>query len=192
MTYILDVLPRLQDQYGPEDAGSLVALLCMNFLVLEAGDALYIPADGIHAYLSRDIVECMARRNNVLNTGFWPPADRDSVDLFADTLTFKAHSRDNVCLESERADMGRDGRTVIYRPPISDFDMLKTDLSAGESEELTPSDGPGILIVTAGKSIMHAEGINFQLEEGFILYIAPGVPVQFESMYGMHVYMAVA
>jgi mannose-6-phosphate isomerase len=56
--YILDLLPRLQDQYGPEDAGSLVALLCMNFMVFEAGDAIFIPADGIHAYLAGDIVEC--------------------------------------------------------------------------------------------------------------------------------------
>jgi len=28
---------------------------------LHAGDAIYIPADGIHAYLSGDIVECMTR-----------------------------------------------------------------------------------------------------------------------------------
>jgi len=56
--YILDLLPRLQDQYGPEDAGSLVALLCMNYMVFNTGDAIFIPADGIHAYLSGDIVEC--------------------------------------------------------------------------------------------------------------------------------------
>ena len=56
--YIIDLLPRLQDQYGPEDAGSLVALLCMNYMVFGPGDAIFIPADGIHAYLSGDIVEC--------------------------------------------------------------------------------------------------------------------------------------
>jgi mannose-6-phosphate isomerase len=56
--YILDLLPRLQAQYGPEDCGSLVALLTMNYMVFNAGDSIYIPADGIHAYLSGDIVEC--------------------------------------------------------------------------------------------------------------------------------------
>lgn len=56
--YIIDLLPRLQDQYGPEDAGSLVALLCMNYMVLGPGDAIFIPADGIHAYLAGDIIEC--------------------------------------------------------------------------------------------------------------------------------------
>ncbi|KAJ2998139.1 hypothetical protein NUW58_g426 [Xylaria curta] len=56
--YILDLLPRLQDQYGPEDAGSLVALLCMNYMVFKPGDAIFVPADGIHAYLAGDLLEC--------------------------------------------------------------------------------------------------------------------------------------
>lgn len=189
--YLLDLLSRLQDQYGPEDAGSLVALLCMNFLVFDAGDAVYIPADGIHAYLSGDIVECMARSNNVLNTGFCPPADRNSADLFADTLTFKAHSRDDVYLPSQKTDKSKNGRTVAYRPPMSEFDMLKTDLKAGESEELAPSDGPGVLIVTSGKGVLHAEDLDFQLKEGFIFYVAPGTSVKFESMHGIQIHMAV-
>lgn len=190
-SYILELLPRLQDQYGPQDAGSLVALLCMNYLVFNAGDAVYIPADGIHAYLSGDIVECMARSNNVLNTGFCPPADRNSADLFADTLSFKAHSRDDVFLPSQKTEKSRNGKTVVYRPPMSEFDMLKMDLGAGESEVLVPSDGPGVLIVTAGKGVLHAEGLDFQLKEGFIFYVAPGVTVKYESMHGMQIHMAV-
>lgn len=190
--YIPDLLPRLQDQYGPEDAGSLVALLCMNFLVFGAGDAIYIPADGIHAYLSGDIVECMARSNNVLNTGFCPPADRSSADLFADVLTFRgAHSRADVCLPSRATGKSATGSTVAYRPPMSEFDMLKTDLGAGESERLAPGEGPGILIVTAGKGVLSAEGLDFQLKEGFIFYVAPGVLVEFKSMHGLQVHMAV-
>jgi len=65
-----------------------VALLTMNHLVLEKEEAIYVPADGIHAYSSGDIVECMARSDNVLNTGFCPRANRDSVDMFTAALTF--------------------------------------------------------------------------------------------------------
>ncbi|KAH6847771.1 RmlC-like cupin domain-containing protein [Chaetomium sp. MPI-CAGE-AT-0009] len=118
--YILDLLPRLQKQYGPEDPGSLVALTCMNFMTLQPGDALYIPADGVHAYLSGDIVECMARSNNVLNSGFCPPAERNSIDLFADTLTFKAHSKRDMVLPSEETGKSATGRTRVYRPPMSE------------------------------------------------------------------------
>merc|ERR1712093_868752 len=66
--YIAEMLPRLAEQYDKTDPGTLVALLTMNYMVLEKGDAIYVPADGIHAYLSGDIVECMARSDNVLNT----------------------------------------------------------------------------------------------------------------------------
>jgi mannose-6-phosphate isomerase len=189
--YILELLPRLQDQYGPEDAGSLVALLCMNFLVFNAGDAIYIPADGIHAYLSGDIVECMARSNNVLNAGFCPPADRNSIDMFADTLTFKAHSRDDVHLPSQKSEKSRRGKTVAYKPPMSEFDMLKADLGAGESDEITASEGPGVMIVTSGNGVMRADAVEHVLETGFIFFIAPGVSLEWETKSGLQIHMAV-
>ncbi|KAI1296989.1 RmlC-like cupin domain-containing protein [Xylaria venustula] len=189
--YILDLLPRLQDQYSPEDARSLVALLCMNFMVFAPGDAIFIPADGIHAYLSGDIVECMARSNNVLNVGFCPPADRNNVDTFANTLTFKAHSKDDVILPSTKFDKSKNGKTVAYKPPMSEFDMLRTDLGQGDNEEITASDGPGVLIVTSGKGVLHADGQDFELSEGFIFFIAPGVDVRLESQSGLQAYTAV-
>ncbi|TGJ83740.1 hypothetical protein E0Z10_g5048 [Xylaria hypoxylon] len=189
--YILDLLPRLQDQYGPEDAGSLVALLCMNYIVFDAGDAIYIPADGIHAYLAGDIVECMARSNNVLNVGFCPPADRNNVDTFANTLTFKAHSKEDVTLPSNKCDKSKNGKTVIYNPPMSEFDMLKTDLVAGENDEITASEGPGVMIVTSGKGLLRADGQVFQLSEGYIFFIAPGVDIRLESQDGLQAHMAV-
>ena len=133
-SYILELLPRLQEQYSKEDNGSLTALLCMNFMVLSAGEAIYIPADGIHAYLSGDIVECMARSNNVLNTGFCPRADRDSVDLFSSSLLFKPHNVEDIMLASKPTDKGKHGKTVIYAPPMSEFDMLLTQLESGDTE----------------------------------------------------------
>ncbi|CAJ2508504.1 Uu.00g135300.m01.CDS01 [Anthostomella pinea] len=190
-SYILDLLPRLQDQYGPEDAGSLVALLCMNFMVFQAGDAIYIPADGIHAYLSGDIVECMARSNNVLNVGFCPPADRNNVDMFANTLTFKAHSKEDVILPSQKSEKSKNGKTVVYKPPMNEFDMFKADLSAGDTEELKACEGPGVMIVTSGEGLMKAEGQEFQLKTGYIFFVAPGVSVQWESQKGMQIHMAV-
>ncbi|KAI0593217.1 RmlC-like cupin domain-containing protein [Biscogniauxia sp. FL1348] len=188
--YILDLLPRLQDQYGPEDAGSLVALLCMNYLVLDAGDAVFIPADGIHAYLTGDIVECMARSNNVLNVGFCPPADRNNADLFADTLTFKAHSKADVTLASQKSTKSKNGKTVVYKPPMSEFDMLKVDLAAGDMEEITASEGPGVMIVTSGVGVMYADGVEFQLKQGYIFFVGPGVPVKWESRSGLQIHMA--
>lgn len=43
--YIPELLPRLAEQYGKNDPGNLVALLTMNYLVLEKGDTIYVPAE---------------------------------------------------------------------------------------------------------------------------------------------------
>jgi mannose-6-phosphate isomerase len=189
--YIPSLLPRLQNQYGPEDPGSLVALLCMNFMTLQPGDALYIPADGIHAYLSGDIVECMARSNNVLNSGFCPPAERNSIDLFAETLTFKAHSEGDMLLPSTETQRSKTGRTRVYKPPMSEFDMLKVELGPGEEDEIEEGGGPGVMIVTNGSGWMEADGERFQLGEGAIYFVAPEVGVKWATEKGMEVYMAV-
>ncbi|KHE84800.1 mannose-6-phosphate isomerase [Neurospora crassa] len=188
--YIPDLIPRLQDQYGPKDPGTLVALLCMNFMVLQPGDAIYIPADGIHAYLSGDIVECMARSNNVLNAGFCPPADRNSYDLFAETLTFEGHTAADMLLPSNKSEKSKEGHTVVYKPPMSEFDMLKADLGAGETDEIAPSDGPGVLIVTSGQGTMLAGGETFDLKEGSIFFVAPDTTVVWKTDKGMQIHMA--
>lgn len=189
--YVADLLPRLQGQYGPGDAGSIVALLCMNYMVLEPLDAIYIPADGIHAYLSGNIVECMARSNNVLNVGFCPRADRNNVDMFAETLTFKAHSREDVLLPATESQRSKTGKTKVYKPPMSEFDMLMAGLRAGESDELKKGDGPGVMIVTQGTGKMVADGKEFELKEGFIYYVSPGVEIKWETESGMQIFMAV-
>ncbi|KAF6808189.1 mannose-6-phosphate class I protein [Colletotrichum sojae] len=180
--YVLQLLPRLQGQYGKGDPGTLVALLCMNFLVLEAGEALYIPADGIHAYLSGDIVECMARSNNVLNTGFCPPGDRNNVELFSKTLTFKAHSKKDVSLPAEKSPRGARGRTVVYRPPLSEFDMLRTELDEKNTEEaIKAGEGPAVAIVTGGEGVLEADGNQFDVKAGHIYFVAPDVEAKWKS-----------
>lgn len=91
-THIPALLPRLQDDYTDTDNGVLMALIYLNYLILQPGETIYVPADGIHAWLSGDIVECMARSDNVLNTGVCPHADRDRIDQFTSALTFDLHS----------------------------------------------------------------------------------------------------
>ncbi len=58
---------RLAEEY-PRDRGVILTLLC-NFVRLEPGEALYIPAGCPHAYLSGVGVEIMAESDNVLRGG---------------------------------------------------------------------------------------------------------------------------
>lgn len=189
--YIVDLLPRLQDQYDATDPGSLVALLCMNYLVLEPGEALYIPADGIHAYLSGDIIECMARSNNVLNSGFCPRGSRDNIDLFTDTLTFSEVGKKDVMLPSRKSSDGRKGRTFVYRPPIGEFDMLRVDLKRGEDEEVQGQKGPSVAIVTEGEGYLEGDGRVYHLHKGHVFFAAPGMPLGWQTSSKLQVYIAV-
>lgn len=153
----------------------------MNYLKLDKGDAIYVPADAPHAYLSGNIVECMARSNNVLNTGFCPRADRDNVDLFTDCLTFSAHSDKDVLLPAKTSEKGRNRKTQVYAPPMSEFDMLRTRLGKGDTEMIVKIDGPSVLFVTDGQGTLVAEGEHFDLREGFIFFVGHGIEVELKG-----------
>ncbi|SDY71304.1 mannose-6-phosphate isomerase, type 1 [Micromonospora pattaloongensis] len=61
---------RLAKEY-PGDPGALVALL-LNHLVLRPGEAIWMPAGNLHAYLHGAGVEIMAASDNVLRGGLTP------------------------------------------------------------------------------------------------------------------------
>ena len=65
-----DLLANLLEQY-PGDTGSLVALM-LNQVELSPGEAIFLPAGNIHAYLSGLGLEVMAASDNVLRCGLTP------------------------------------------------------------------------------------------------------------------------
>ncbi|PSN61124.1 mannose-6-phosphate isomerase [Corynespora cassiicola Philippines] len=188
--YIPDLIPRLAKQYDKCDNGTVVALITMNYLQLKAGDSIYIPADGIHAYLSGDIIECMARSNNVLNTGFCPRADRDSVEQFCSVLTFTPHDPNEAKLPPRSFDRSEDGKTKLYAPPLNEFSMLATELAGGETERLGALGGPSIMVVTRGEGTMKAEGKEHTVSEGFVYFIGQGVSLEFHAPKGLQSFIA--
>lgn len=177
-SYIPKLAKRLAQQYDEADPGILVALITMNYLILQPGESIYIPEDGIHAYLSGDIIECMARSNNVLNTGFCPRAERSNIDLFTKCLTFRPHSPEESMLRPKSYEKGRQGKTQLFAPPMSEFSMLQTKLQAAEREELGAVDGPSILIATKGSAKMDAAGTSVDLKEGQVWFVAHGVEIE--------------
>lgn len=150
----------------------------MNFLEYNTGDATCVPADAPHAYLSGNIVECMARCNNDLNTGFCPRADRGSIELFSAALTFSPHSPDEVLLPSKPSSRGKNRTTVEYAPPMSEFNMLKTELQKGEKEVVEKIGGPSVLFSTSGEGWMRARGEEFEIKEGFVFFVGQRVEVE--------------
>lgn len=189
-TYIPELIPRLAEQYDETDPGLVVALITMNYLVLQPGEGIYIPADGIHAYLAGDIIECMARSNNVLNTGFCPSAERNSAELFCSCLTFTPHSREECILEQQAYGGGKNGKTSIYKPPLSEFNMLVTELGKGDKETLRAVGGPSIALATKGGAVLKAKGKEWKVSEGNVFFIAQGTEMELESADGLQMHIA--
>ncbi|KAF2107246.1 mannose-6-phosphate isomeras-like protein [Lophiotrema nucula] len=180
-THIPDLIPRLSSQYDKTDNGTVVALITMNYLQLKKGDSIYIPADGIHAYLSGDIIECMARSNNVLNTGFCPRAERNSVEQFCSVLTFMPHSPKECMLQPQKFERSRDGKTKVYAPPLAEFSTLMTEVEKGGIEGIGAIEGPSMFIVREGKGLLRATGKEYQLSDGYIFFVGQGVDMEFEA-----------
>ena len=151
-----------------------------------------VPADAPHAYLSGDIVECMARSNNVINTGFCPRVDRDSIELFTSALTFSPHSAEETLLNSSKSKKGKGGKTVVYAPPMSEFNMLRTQLGQGEKEVISAISGPSVLFVTSGSGKLHAEQNIYDIKEGYVFFVGQGTELSYESEKGIEIYSAYA
>ena len=186
--YIPGMLGRISKQYGDSDNGALVATLLMNYMTLGPGDSVFVPEDSIHAYLEGDIMECMARSDNVLNTGFCPRVERDSVALFSKSLSFKPHSSEESLLPRKKSDKGMNGKTDVYAPPIEEFNVLSTCLAAGEKETHKAILGPSLMIVTKGCGKVNVPGKTVDLHEGFVFFVGQGVALDFCTEKGLQVF----
>jgi mannose-6-phosphate isomerase len=126
----------------PGDPGVIIALL-MNHVWLEPGEALYLPAGNIHAYLSGLGIEVMASSDNVLRGGL-TPKHVDVVEL-EKVLNFEPSAVETVRTRELQTGL------VEFVSPIDDFLLYRAELSG----EVVMADlnipGDSILICTAGE-----------------------------------------
>ena len=112
---------KLQDKY-PGDR-SILAPLYLNTLCLQPGEALYLPAGELHAYLEGFGVELMANSDNVLRGGLTPKY-MDLAEL-EKTLVFSPSSVKRLTPETQTDGSG------IYRTPSREFELVTLDCTAG-------------------------------------------------------------
>jgi len=150
---------RIGELY-PGDPGIVVAL-ALNLVVLAPGEALYLPAGNLHAYLEGTGVEIMASSDNVLRGGL--TAKHVDVPELMDVLDFHAAA---VPL----APTVTRGREVEYRTPAPEFTLSRLDLG-GEGAALGPVTGPEILVATAGMFNVQRGSETARLEAGGALFV---------------------
>ena len=135
------LIASIYEQSGA-DVGVLVSLL-MNYVELRPGDALFLPAGNIHAYLSGLGVEVMAASDNVLRGGLTQkPID---IPELLDVLDFSELSEPRVQTRELVAGL------VEYRTPVEDFNVYRVEPSGSNLLVDLRLNGKAILVCTAGK-----------------------------------------
>jgi mannose-6-phosphate isomerase len=124
----------------PDDPGVLAALL-MNRITLQPGDALYMPAGNLHAYLSGGGVEIMANSDNVMRGGLTPKYI--NVDELLAILDFTPGFPGLITPVEESPGVWR------YPTPAPEFALWRIQ-SEGEPVGVPGSGSGRILLVTDG------------------------------------------
>lgn len=149
----------------PGDPGVVISLLC-NHLKLAPGEAVFLPAGNLHAYLSGAGVEVMASSDNVLRGGL----TGKHVDLAAliEVLDF-ADGRVPVI----HPVLGPGG--LRYPVPVDDFDLTRVQLDA-QSGSLT-TRGPQVLLCTEGTAVLTSPEGEVTVQQGGSAFVPAGTPV---------------
>ena len=152
---------ELSERY-PGDAGVLAALL-LNRVTLAPGEALYLPAGNLHAYLSGAGIELMANSDNVLRGGL-TPKHVDVPELLR-VLDFAAEPPPVLTGEP-------DGGWIRYDTPAKEFLLRRLADGDGGAVAAVPDGGPRILLCTAGSACVRAPGTELKIIRGGSLWLA--------------------
>jgi mannose-6-phosphate isomerase len=143
----------------PGDIG-LVAALLLNYRVLEPGEAVFMPAGGLHAYLRGTGIELLANSDNVLRAGL-TGKHIDVPELLR--LTDPAAEVPVVA--------GRDGGNgiTVYDSPVPEFTLYTAELADGDAT--LPGDGPRLVLCTAGATVLRAPGETVKAGRGESVFV---------------------
>lgn len=147
---------RLAEAF-PGDPGVVTSLL-LNPVTLEPGDAMFVPAGGVHAYLRGVAVEIMASSDNVLRAGL----TRKHVDIpeLLANVDYVAAPPIRIAPEVFH------GATKVFYAPVDDFELSVTTADDAQEHPL-PGRGPRILLCLTGEvTVGTARGERLVLARG--------------------------
>ncbi|WP_116244536.1 mannose-6-phosphate isomerase, class I [Nocardiopsis sp. FIRDI 009] len=164
------ILTDLADRY-PGDPGAVAALL-LNRVTLWPGQALFLPAGNMHAYLRGTAVEVMASSDNVLRAGLTckhvdAPELLDVVDFSVLPIPY---SRPRLL----------DGRRE-FRPAAPEFALH--EIGPGRVAAHLPGEGPTVVLALHGEVELVAEvGRGITLQRGESVFVrADNGPIKVEG-----------
>nr|MDT0659207.1 mannose-6-phosphate isomerase, class I [Micromonospora sp. DSM 115978] len=164
---------ELADRY-PGDPGVLVALL-LNHVRLAPGEAIWMPAGNLHAYLRGAGVEVMAASDNVLRGGLTPK----HVDVPELLRVLRFEVLDDPLLPATAVAPG----VTTWPVPIDDFVLHRVELAGPVSVVELSLTGPRlVLCVTGGVRVSDGSGAVELAAGGAAIGPADGGPVQLSGL----------
>ncbi len=157
---------RLMARY-PADV-SVLCPLYLNVVTLDPGDALYLPARELHAYLEGTAIEIMANSDNVLRGGL----THKHVDLPELLATLVFEGRVPQALKPVASGPGE----CVYRTPAREFELGLLEVAA--ERPFTPSPGRGveILLGLAGEARLLVDSEAAPLGPGRSVLVPASLP----------------
>ena len=130
-------------EHFPGDVGLVVAVLFMNHVRLAPGEALFLPAGNIHAYLKGLGVEVMASSDNVLRGGLTPK--RIDISELMQVLDFSPLADPKVRTKELLTGL------THYPADVEDFSVYRVDVSAANMLIDLELKGDMIVVCTSGE-----------------------------------------
>ncbi|WP_350347303.1 mannose-6-phosphate isomerase, class I [Agromyces sp. G08B096] len=156
-----ETVGELAEAY-PGDPGIVISLL-LNRVRLARGEALYLRAGNIHAYLRGLGIELMAASDNVLRGGLTPK--HIDVSELVDVLDFTPIEPPR--LEPEATSPG----VRTFRPDVPDFVLHRVE--PGASEARIVLDGPAIVLAEGGAVRLDGAADAIDVPRGGAVYVTP-------------------
>jgi mannose-6-phosphate isomerase len=144
----------LADAY-PGDRGILAAML-LNIVTLQPGEAMFLGAGNMHAYLHGVAVEVMANSDNVLRGGL--TGKHIDVDALMSVVRFVPEEPSLVPVEAVGA------RSYHYATAAPEFAVWRVD--PGDTPVPVPGSGPRIAIVLDGDAHIASGACRLDLARG--------------------------
>jgi len=145
----------------PDDPGIVISLL-LHHVVLQRGEALFLPAGNLHAYLDGVGIELMTASDNVLRGGL----TRKHVDVPALLAVLDSAPRP----EPRLAPSPLEGGGVEYRPADA---AAAFGLAWIEHEATLPLPGPAIVLCLDGAFEITGERSSASIARGAALLASP-------------------
>jgi mannose-6-phosphate isomerase len=175
---LADLIVRLDSQF-PEDIG-LFSSLVLNYITLEPGEAIFLRANEPHAYLSGDVVECMAASDNVVRAGFTPKFK--DVKNLVEMLTYSYAPIEEQKMKPVPWEKAHGtGSSLLYDPPIEEFAVVRTQLGSGAKEEFEPVAGPSIVIFTEGSGRIRVGPKTENVGRGKVFFVGADAKLELQA-----------